>query len=501
MRITLSILLISVGLVVNAQQDNCILKSGQLNLRVNSDGNIAVYNSSPSSEFAEGSNNHLFKFINVWVSGFSDTDNLHITTVNGFTNKNDYSQGPLDSLTEKGAEPDDFKKVWHITSTDIYKHITNFTKTGYTPTEDIETWPANGFARFNKYLAPFADNDQNGKYEPEKGDYPLIEGDNAAFFILNDNYSEHKASVGQPLKIELYCMLYSYNSMPNTVFAKYYIKNPTNIDFKDVIVSLNTAFELGNKDDNYCGTSVSANSIFSYNGDDNDDNHFGKNKPIAMISFLGKNLKSSVYITNDNDSLSGMPTTPFSHRNMMEGKWKNSKNISFGNDGKSNEQNSKYVYSGSTDPDFASQNWTENALPGTRTMLANTEIGELKSKNYITLDFAICGTDNTGNTPYDFVFEKYIEIKNQWLSKSASVKKYEDVEKLLILKNPITQGENIYKNEFNKFDKITVINSYGVLIKEINPRLENELKLYETGLFFIKYSYGNQVYIKKIVII
>lgn len=486
---------------LNAQQDNCILKSGQLNLRINSDGRLAVYNSEPSSEFVEGSNNHLFKFINVWISGYDTLSNLYITTVNEFANKNDYSQGPIDSLTSTGSEPDDFRKVWHVTSADINQHLKNFAKPGYTPKDDIKTWPANGFARFNKYLAPFADNDKNGKYEPEKGDYPLIEGDNAAFFILNDNYAEHKASGGQPLKIELYCMLYSYNNLPNTVFAKYYIKNLTSTDYEDIIISINTAFELGNSNDNYCGTSVTANSIFTYNGDDNDENHFGKNKPIAFISFLGKNISSSAYITNDTDTLSGMPTTPQSHRYTMEGRWKNSKNISFGNDGKGNNQTSKYVYSGNTDPNFASQTWVENSLAGMRTMLANTEIGQLKSKSHITLDFAISGIDNTDKNPYDFVFEKSNEIKNVWLAKSATIKKVEDVEKLLIVKNPIHQGENIYQFEYKNFDKISLINSYGVLIKEINPKIENELKLYDTGLCFIKYYYENQVYIKKLVII
>lgn len=185
----------------------------------------------------------------------------------------------------------------------------------------------------------------------------------------------------------------------------------------------------------------------------------------------------------------------------MEGRWKNSKNISFGNDGKGNNQTSKYVYSGNTDPNFASQTWVENSLAGMRTMLANTEIGQLKSKSHITLDFAISGIDNTDKNPYDFVFEKSNEIKNVWLAKSATIKKVEDVEKLLIVKNPIHQGENIYQFEYKNFDKISLINSYGVLIKEINPKIENELKLYDTGLCFIKYYYENQVYIKKLVII
>lgn len=501
MRKLLSILILSFSLGSIAQTGNSILKSGKMNLRINADGQLAIYNSEASSEYIEGSGNHLFSFINIWISAFDNADNLYISTVNTYSGKNDYSPGPIDSLTYVGAEPDTFNKIWQISSSNIYEHIKNYKNIGYYPIDAIKTWPANGFGRYNKYLAPYTDYNQNGKYDPENGDYPLIDGDNAAYFILNDNHSEHKASGGQPLKIELYCMLYSYNSLPNTIFAKYFIKNPSNKDFKNVLVSINAGFELGNKNDNYCGTEVNANTVFSYNGDNTDENHFENNKPIAMISILGKNLSSSIYITNDNDSMSGMPSTPQNHRNMMEGKWKNSQNLSFGDNGKGNKTPAKYIFSGNTDPEHQSSNWIENSLPGMRNLLANTYTSELKTKNYITLNFAISGIDNSNMDPYQFVKSKYSEINTFWLSKSLSNNKINHIDNLFIQKNPIEKGENFYSNEYSIFNKITIYNNIGEEVGFINPKHENVLKIETNGLYFIKFNYENQVFIKKIIII
>ena len=46
--------------------------------------------------------------------------------------------------------------------------------------ESIRDWPANGNSAQDQFLAPFFDQNGNGYYEPEQGDYPdyNITGDN-----------------------------------------------------------------------------------------------------------------------------------------------------------------------------------------------------------------------------------------------------------------------------------------------------------------------------------
>jgi hypothetical protein len=150
-------------------------------------------------------------------------------------------------------------------------------------------------------------------------------------------------------------------------------------------------FELGNSQDNYCGTLVSKNMVFGYNGDDNDENHFGTAKPLAAAMILNHNLSSSLYISNDLNSETGMPTKPLEHRNFMEGNWKSSKPLSYGNDGLGNGVPAQFVYPGKSDPKFTSTNWVETQIPGERSILANLSYDSLRSKGFIEVDFALLG--------------------------------------------------------------------------------------------------------------
>lgn len=482
-----------------AQVNGDWIESGQLKLRVNADGQMATFNNNASSELIAGSNNHLFKFIDLWISGKDSADNLYITSVNGFNAKSDYSPGPIDSLTYRGAEPADWNYVWSVTADAIKEHRKNFQDVNYTISESIKNWPSNGTDKFYKYLAPFIDYNQDGKYNPEKGDYPDIIGNKVTYFIVNDNYSEHKASGGQPLKIEIYGMAYSLENIPNTVFIRYYIINRTNKNFKDLKISFHTGFQLGNDKDNYCGTIVPKNMIFSYNGDDNDDNHFGNSKPLASLMVLNTNLSSTLYITKDTLSFTGMPTSPMQHRNMMDGKWKSSKILTFGGDGTGNNSNSSFVYPGSTDPAFKGQNWEESLIPGERSVLANMTFPALVSKGgFIELDVAVSGFNMSEGNAYVFLDKKADDIKNTWMKNINSSKELKPL--AYRLRNPIVSGENFYEDWFENFEQIAIHNHLGQTIKLLNTKVDNTLVINQRGIYYISFKSENQIITKKILI-
>lgn len=493
-------ILILISINTMAQTNGDWIESGQLKLRVNADGQMATFNNSAASELVSGSNNHLFKFINLWISAIDDSGKLRVTTVNGFNGKSDYSPGPTDSLAFRGAEPAAWDYVWSVSADEIKEHRKNFQNANYVISESIKKWPANGTDKFYKYLAPFIDYDEDGKYMPEKGDYPDIIGDKASYFIVNDNYSEHKASHGQALKIEIYGMAYSLNGLPNTVFTKYFIINRTDRNFTDLKISFHSGFQLGNDNDNYCGTLVPQNMIFAFNGDANDENHFGTGMPLASMIVLNKGLSSTLYVMEDSSSISGMPYSPVQHRTMMEGKWKSSKPLTFGGNGTGNTVNASFVYPGQTDPAFIGQNWEENSTPGKRSMLANMSFPSLGSKKgFIELDIAVSGFDKSDGNPYSFLDKKGTEIKNAWLRKVNSFNKVVNTE--YTLQNPITGGENFYKEWFNNFEKIQIYNAQGQNIIDIKTKVDNRLILNQKGIYYISLISENQIITKKILIL
>lgn len=483
-----------------AQWNGEWIESGQMKLRINADGQLATYNNRAASEMRSGSNNHLFKFINIWISGYYKDTQLRITSVNGYNYKSDYSPGPLNTFSYIAAEPNEWNFVWHVSSEEINDHRSNYRNNGYEVADAIKNWPANGPEGYHKHLAPFIDYDKNGIYEPIKGDYPDIIGHKAAFFIVNDNYSEHKASGGQPLNIELYGMLYALSNIPNTVFGRYYIMNRTDKDLSDVKVSVHTGFQLGNERDNYIGTIVPQNMIFAYNGDENDENHFGLNKPLASVMILNKELSSSLYVTNDSNLFTGMPLKHTEHRNMMEGKWRNGAPITFGNAGTTTGNATQYVYPGVTDPKHPSENWQENNVPGERSVLANMSYPTLLSKDFIELDLAISGVEKSEGNAYTVLQLKALEIKNLWAKAVLNVPKIK-IEESNTLKNPIREGENIYEDWFQNYDVIYVLNNVGQTKLMMQPKNKIELILNEKGVYYIKFKRETTWVTKKIVVL
>ncbi len=499
MRFILFILIISTQIAM-AQVSGNWQENGQFKLRINADGQLANYNKGASSEFISGSNNHFFKFINLWISGYDASNQLYISTNNGFSYKSDFSQGPIDSLTFLGADPKDWNKVWAVTKSETSNHIKNFKNNGYIIPENIKNWPANGKDRFNKYLAPFIDFDRDGYYDPSQGDYPDIKGDVSNYFIVNDAYSEHKASGGQPLVVEIYGMVYSLNAIPNVFFIKYFIVNRTGKSFSNVKVSFHTAFELGNDKDNFCGTHVGNQTVFAYNADENDDNHFGTSKPVAALMLLNKKLASSLYITNDTDTSTGMPgNIPEHNRFLMEGKWKSSKPLSYGGNGTAGSDMADFIYPGSTDPKHSTQQWTEMGLGGQRSILANLDINKLAAKGFIELDVAVLGYEKSEGNPFDFIASKTNEISTLW-NKTNRISGKQTQACAPPLPNPVARNQELFQDWFVNYEKISVCDQMGRVFNSINPNVEKTLRIEKTGIYYISFYADNQIITKKILI-
>ncbi|MCB9252738.1 MAG: T9SS type A sorting domain-containing protein [Flavobacteriales bacterium] len=481
-----------------AQINGSTLQSGKLAMRINADGQLAIENGMPASEMTNNSNNHLFRFVNVWVSGY-ENGKLSIASTNGFKNLNDYSSGPLDSVTLIGANPDNWNLVWTVSRDEINAHRRSFRDQDYSVIESIKNWPANGFGQYNTYLAPFIDYDGDGKYDPAKGDYPDIRGNVSSFFILNDNYKEHKASGGLPFKIEIYGMLYVLPEAPEAVYAKYYIVNPTEKTYSDIRISLHTAFQLGNSNDNYCGTDAVNNVAFAYNGDEEDEGHFGTQKPLAFSMILDNKVESIIQISDDKDAFSGMPETAGEYRTLMEGKWKNGTSINFGDDGKGSGKTCKFIFPGSTDPS-QTNNWIENGFPGERSLLMNVEFPTLNRYGYLEFNFVIGGLEKTVSDPYKEIAEISNKLKAVYLQYNLIAEPQPDVSGFWV-KNPSGINENINNESFEKFQKISIIDASGRVILSQNSRQFYDIKISEKGIYFLILTTENQSITKKLIIL
>lgn len=176
----------------------------------------------------------------------------------------------------------------------------------------IYNYPAHGNIANGEsyYLAPFFDNDADGTYNPDNGDYPLIQrGCCMSYLIFNDVAGVHTYSNSDPIGVEVHMILYQYNSfqeyLHNATFLDVKVINKSTQTLYDFATSLYVDPDLGNYSDDMVGCDSTLNLSYVYNGDSFDEDNggnlgFGQSPPAFGIVELTEGLSSHISNTNPN---------------------------------------------------------------------------------------------------------------------------------------------------------------------------------------------------------
>jgi len=233
----------------------------------------------------------------LWIGGIDNSDSLHLAAERYRIFGKDFSAGPVSSIYDSSYLLN-WNRVWKINKTDINYHINNWNHPGYKPSEVILKWPGNGDPLSNQspLIAPFYDVNADNIYDPLAGDYPIIRGDQAVFFVFNDARSSHSESYGVPLEIEVHGMAYEYDqpddsAIANTLFMHYDIVNRSAKDFHDTYLGFYTDFDLGFSNDDYIGCDVTNGMMYAYNGlaidGSGQSGAYGAHPPAIGMKFIG----------------------------------------------------------------------------------------------------------------------------------------------------------------------------------------------------------------------
>lgn len=269
-----------------------------------------------------------------------------------------------------------------IKKQEVIDHISNYNQPGYQMPASIRNWPAVGDSSLGipTDLAPFADVNQNACYDPANGDYPIMKGDEAIYWIRHNADSN--------LLLEYHYMLYAYNNpqyqeLNQAQFLECRIVN-RGADFYD---SAKVGFyfdgDLGNPADDYVGCDSANNIAYFYNGDNFDEGvsgqtGYGANSPAVGIKFLSDSMTNMVYF-NIGSGQNGDPVTSIQRWNYLNSRWKNGSPVLYGGNGLNSlavtNQPTTHMYTG--DP-YNNTGWTErdpgpgenSNSPGDRRLLA-----------------------------------------------------------------------------------------------------------------------------------
>ena len=521
-------------------------------------------------EVPKGSGKHSNFASALWIGGLDNINQLHGGAQTYRQSGVDFWPGPLDTTTAltNTTVATNYDKIWKVSYTDINNFITNFNagnvqNGSYIPTEDILTWPAKGTGNYSRNLAPFVDNNNNGIYDPlTGGDYPKIKGDQALYFIYNDNLAAHAASGCIPMGIEVQAMAYAYGcanvvsgkpELTYTTFYDYKIINRSASQYSNVYVGLWSDVDLGNYNDDFIGCNVADNYGYAYNANPTDPGGYGSYPPAQGFS----HVKGPINTTNGiDDNNNGIVDEPFEEMGMtsftyfnnsfpgiplgttdpqnctqyygyMYGLWKDGSNFTCGGNAYGGAIPTKYTYPGDpftgistyTNGSCGSSNWTEISagnLPNDRRLIVSSGPFLLNAGQMQEVEYAfVTSFDSTSTTNANLLSVAKLKtdvqkVKNFYnLTNKPNCFLALGITELLkqndfmLYPNPaksvITIKSTLEGSATLDYDIIDVLGKTVIKNETTNLNFNINISDLNSGIYFLRLKINNSIIVKKFV--
>jgi len=298
--------------IIEIQNQTGNMNVNNINTIIHSNGIFAhnPHNFTPNFEVPVNSNLHTVYYSHIIAAGMHN-NNLHLSNGNPKSNNNgdliiEFYPGPIANNYLSLNYMSKYNRVWEVSKQQINNHIASWNSSSYVMPEVIQNWPGNGNVNNGEalLLAPFADLNSNNIYEPQLGEYPLIRGDKAIYFIFNDHNPTNSNS--SPLKIESHGMLYAYNHptsavINNTVFIAYAIINRSQNSYNNFYLSSYTDIDIGYAMDDHIGCDTTLNFYYGYNAveiDGINNMGYGATPPAQAVILLNKPMTTHNALVN-----------------------------------------------------------------------------------------------------------------------------------------------------------------------------------------------------------
>ncbi len=340
----------------------------------------------------------------LWIASKDTTNGLYLAA-NSYNNTGgmDFWAGPIADYYDTDYDTT-YNRSWTIGMEEIDYHRAHYFEDSYEMPEVIAHWPGNGSISNGEsdQLAPYYDDNSNGIYEPESGDFPLIRGDKAVFVIYNDDRNVHTNTGGIKVGAEVHMMLYAYNSedtaIYNAVFVHYEVFNRGDNDFNEMYAAVWNDWDLGGNYDDIIACDKDRNVSFVYNQFNFDKSifgtdsilvsqGFGNNPPAAGLISLNEDIYTHTYWQNNSNAMSGNLQEAKHYINHLNGYWTDGSPIP-SNDG-------SLLFNDISVEDTLDLDLVHNWGERDRRSLHNVLIPSFLSGESFCLDFAYVFAENT----------------------------------------------------------------------------------------------------------
>ncbi len=349
----------------------------------------------------------------VWLGGVDPAGNLKLAaqTYGRAERQFDFFPGPLNSNGKTNKETcSRWDKFFVVKGESIREHLRNWNaavRAGkpYDPNKiprDIKGWPASGNDYFEEIhnfslpstrqgLAGFWDQDGDGNYNPELGDFPVIEvrgcldkpqfPDEMIFWVYNDAGNIHSESQGDPIQMEVQVQAFSYatnDEINDMTFQRYKLINRAVESIDSTYFAMWVDPDLGCFTDDYVGCDTSRSLAFIYNEDaldgttgctcDGAVNTYCDEVPLLGIDYFrgpldenGEEIGMSSFTYYNNRQVGSPipgttdPANAQEYYNYLSGSWRDGTPFTFGDDAYQDGAAIRYAF---TDTPNNNRGWT-----------------------------------------------------------------------------------------------------------------------------------------------
>lgn len=453
-------------------------------------------------------------------------------------NTSDYIAGPIN------GNPDDcnnFDLLWEVLGSDIQQHISDFEDNGIidNPILSIFNYPAYqnqyfvntyGFALPNEPhgLAPFFDENGDGIYDPNVGDFPLPNGvdkNTIPSHILWGIYNDNSPNNNNPLNVEIQLTAWSLDCsgndlLSNTIFTSYKIVNGGTETLNSMFAGLWMDMDIGCYTDDYLGCIPERNTFYGYNKDALDGTSgcqcndgqptYCQVVPAQAITFLNRDLSS--FLPYSSNICPSNPSSTEDYYNVMNGLYANGSPMTIGGTGCDGNEPTNFAF---PDNPNDAQGWSMvnniSSFADYR-LFANTSIGSLPPGAVTTLDIGYSFHQDENLDHLEIVDEMYNQIPilqqlyNEQFKVNCSVPvSTSEVEistsSVEVFPIPTTHLLNV---NFDKSTsaKLSIFDVYGKNVFQTNIENQNNVLSLEnlpSGIYFLNIKKENKTITQKFI--
>jgi len=391
-----------------------------------------------------------------------------------------------------GTSNDQFGKITAVSQPQITDHKYQFSSIDYNIPMGILDWPG---SLNQEPLASYVDVNQNNTYDPQKGDYPYIRGDQCLVSVHHDNASRSTSLEALNVSLVQYHFIFANSGDPildHTIGFRWVLKNNSNRTYDTALVGIQFHALLNKLNSNYIGTDVNHNAIFAYEANGN-----GK---YASILLLNQKLKQTMYYKNtgQTNNKNDIPTNEQHFINYLQSRWKDGDSLKLGSTGLDGDSSVSFVFPNTTVPNHSA--WTEDIVGnqgGDRNGVMVTQFTNWKPNEFKVLEGAILFQENINSL--QALYQRHQMLENAYQNTQFSASKNLSANpKFNLYPNPVI-GSNAIEFESDQVIKeVNVFDIYGAILfskKLDNSKSQIKLNNLKSQTIFIQATFedGNSL--------